>query len=110
MRRARLIGPSAGGWGPHSQIACTKTWVTPGQIFNSSIQTLILTLAESVRIVVPTAGHCGVPHSPRGLLLVHKGGVTPPSFYRPKMVVRKNGFCGRWRFCFTHTAGGNFFV
>ena len=31
----------------------------------------------------------------------------------PKMVVQNNGFCGRqrrWRFCFRHMAGGNFFV
>ena len=31
----------------------------------------------------------------------------------PRMVLRRDGFCGRWRrrrFCFRHTAGGNFFV
>ena len=28
----------------------------------------------------------------------------------PKMVLQNNGFCGRWRFCFRHTAGGIFFV
>ena len=30
MRSARSTRPSAYGEGPHFQIACTKTWVTPG--------------------------------------------------------------------------------
>ena len=41
------------------------------------------------------------------------GGVTPPPSTDPKMGVQNNGFCGRRRrrrFCFRHTAGGNFFV
>ena len=31
-------------------------------------------------------------------------------FTDPKIVVWNNRFCGRRRFCFRHTAGGNFFV
>ena len=41
-----------------------------------------------------------------------KGGGLPPPTH-PKMVVQNNGFWGRQRrrrFCFRHTAGGNFFV
>ena len=36
--------------------------------------------------------------------------VPPPPSADPKMVVQNNGFCGLWRFCFRHTAGGIFFV
>ena len=49
-------------------------------------------------------GGCSRPGpSPKG------GGGGLPST-DPKMVVCNNGFCGHWRFCFRHTAGGNFFL
>ena len=51
----------------------------------------------------------------RGPILVRtrpqRGGVyPPPPSTDPNIVVQNNGFCGRRRFCFRHTAGGNFFV
>ena len=53
-------------------------------------------------------------YAPRGPILVKfltpkGGGGTPPST-DPKMVVQNNGFCGRQRFCFRHTAWGNIFI
>ena len=65
---------------------------------------------DKLRLVCP-------PPTPRGPILVRTrpqgGGVTPPPSTDPKMVVQNNGSCGRQkrrRFCFRHTAGGNFFV
>ena len=48
-----------------------------------------------------TVANPGQDPTPKG------GGGTPPPPTDPKMVVQNNGFCGRWRFCFRHTAGGN---
>ena len=58
---------------------------------------------EGVVVYCPAAGACQgfQGTAPKG------GGGCPPST-DPKMVVQNNGFCGRRRFCFRHTAGGNF--
>ena len=51
--------------------------------------------------------------SPKLELMEPLNHAPPPPFTDPKMVVQNNGFCGcrrRQRFCFRHTAGGNFFV